>query len=116
MAYALLPDPKRRAVSEDAELALARFSWEDGLARLEQPDALEGPRRRIVEAVHQELRRRVGATFAQAELAACYRDASSWYLDLAARVAPRAPAAWDPAVALDAAFALYARRATDARG
>ena len=36
---------------------------------------------------------------------------ASWYLDLAARVAPREPDAWDPAVALDAAFAGYSRQA-----
>jgi hypothetical protein len=101
--------------SEDAELAAATFAWEEGLARLA---ASTGPlgrsRRRIVAAVEQELRRRVGTEFTRRELARAYEDASSWYLDLAAAVAPREPAAWDPAVALDAAFGAYARRAQDA--
>jgi len=43
-----------------------------------------------------------------------YDEASSWYLDLASRTAPREPDSWDPAVTLDAAFAIYARRAADA--
>jgi hypothetical protein len=68
-----------------------------------------------MEAVDDELRRRVGRTFSLRDLARVYDGASAWYLDLAARVAPREPAAWDPSVALDAAFADYARQAVDAR-
>lgn len=101
----------------DAAVAAARFSWEDGLRRMAEPapPATARARARIVAAVHDELRRRVGATFALADLAGAYEAASSWYLDLAARVAPREPGAWDPAVALDAAFAAYSRQAVDAR-
>jgi hypothetical protein len=97
-------------------VAAARFSWEEGLARLGEPapPAVARARRRIMDAVHDELRRRVGATFTLAELAREYQGASSWYLDLASRTAPREPAAWDPAVTLDAAFATYMRQATDA--
>jgi hypothetical protein len=101
----------------EAAIAAARFQWEDGLARLSEParPELARARRRIVQAVHDELRRRVGLTFATAELVAVYDGASSWYLDLAARVAPREPDAWDPSVTLDGAFATYARQASDAR-
>jgi hypothetical protein len=101
----------------DPTFAAARFSWDEGLARLAAPapDAVARARRRIVAAVEDELRRRVGPTFTLAELARVYDGASSWYLDLAARVAPREPAAWDPAVALDAAFAAYSRQAADGR-
>jgi hypothetical protein len=100
----------------DAAVASARFAWEEGLARLDEPapPAVARARRRVMEAVHDELRRRVGATFTLADLARAYGEASSWYLDLAARVAPREPASWDPAVTLDAAFGTYMRQATDA--
>jgi hypothetical protein len=101
----------------DPAVVAARFSWEQGLERLAEPapPAVVRARRRIVSAVHDELRRRVGVTFGLGDLAREYEAASSWYLDLAARVAPREPAAWEPAVALDAAFGTYMRQATDAR-
>lgn len=101
----------------EAAIAAARFQWEDGLARLSEtaPPGVVRARRRIVEAVHEELRRRVGLTFSTAELVTVYDGASSWYLDLAARVAPREPDAWEPSATLDGAFALYARQASDAR-
>ena len=103
--------------SRDPAVAAARFSWDEGLARMSQPApvAVGRARRRIVAAVADELRRRVGVTFTLAELARAYDEAPTWYLDLAARVAPREPDAWDPAVALDAAFASYSRQAADAR-
>ena len=102
-------------MSIDSWVGAARFQWEDGLRDLDRDDGLREPRRRIVDAVHVELRRKLGQTFTLAELSAAYAGASDWYLDLAARTAPRHPEAWDPAVALDGAFALYARGATDAR-
>jgi hypothetical protein len=102
-------------VTADAEAEAARVAWEEGLARLSAAGAPRGPRQAVVSAVTDELRRRVGVTFTTGELAECYRDASSWYLDLVQRVAPRTPEVWDPAVALDAAFGLYARRASDRR-
>ncbi len=100
----------------DPAVATARFSWEEGLARMSQsaPGGVARARLRIVTVVHRELRRRVGSTFATRDLVRVYDEASSWYLDLAARTAPREPDSWDPAVTLDAAFAIYARRATDA--
>jgi hypothetical protein len=100
----------------EAAVAAARFQWEDGLTRLAEPasPAVRRARARIVQAVHDELRRRVGLTFTTAELVRVYDKGSSWYLDLAARVAPREPEAWEPAAALDGAFATYARQASDA--
>jgi hypothetical protein len=101
----------------DPSVAAARFSWDEGLVRLGEPapTAVARARRRIVAAVDDELRRRVGLTFTLADLARAYDAAPSWYLDLAARVAPREPDAWDPAVALDAAFGAYSRQAIDGR-
>lgn len=100
-------------MSETPAVGAALFSWEEGLARLEEPGPLLRPRRRIVAEVQAELRRRVGATFSLADLARAYDASSEWYLPLAQRVAPATPAAWDPAVALDAAFGLYRARAQD---
>ena len=102
---------------DDPELAAARFSWDEGLARIAQPaaPAVVTGRRRIIAAVHDELRRRLGMTFTMLELARVYEGASGWYLDLASRTAPKVPDSWDPAVALDAAFGTYARGASDAR-
>ncbi len=101
----------------DAELGVARFSWDDGLSRIAEPVAprVAADRRRIMAAVHDELRRRLGVTFTMIELARVYEGAPSWYLDLAVRTAPKVPDAWDPEVTLDAAFATYARGASDAR-
>jgi hypothetical protein len=102
---------------DDAAVEAARFSWDEGLRRMAEPvpPAVARARARIQEAVHEELRRRVGATFTLAALARVYEDAQSWYLELAARVAPRQPEAWDPAVTLDGAFGEYMRQAGDAR-
>jgi hypothetical protein len=101
----------------DPAVETASFSWDEGLARLEEPvpPAVAAARRRIIAAVEDELRRRLGATFSLADLARVYEGAASWYLDLASRVAPRAPEAWDPAITLDAAFGVHRRHATDAR-
>jgi hypothetical protein len=101
-------------MASDPELAACRFAWEDGLRRLAEPGPLRGPRRAIAEAVGEELRRRLGMTFTLAELARVYRDASDWYLQLAADAAPTRPDAWDPAAGLDGGFGLFMRQATDA--
>jgi hypothetical protein len=101
----------------DAEIAAARFAWEEGMRRLESDrSALRSLRDELAFAVTDELRRRVGVTFGMADLAAQYRSASTWYFEVAARIAPADPAAWDPAIALDAGFARMARLATDAPG
>jgi hypothetical protein len=101
----------------DAEIQAARFAWEDGLRRLDDDrSACRGIRNELSFAVIDELRRRLGVTFRIADLTVAYRGASTWYFDLAARVAPGEPDAWDPAVALDAGFARMARLATDAPG
>ena len=101
-------------VEDDPAVAAAAFAWEEGRERLAEQHRLRALRLRIADAVLEEVRRRVGSAFTLAELARVYDDASSWYLDLAARIAPRQPEAWDPAVALDGAFGLHMRRATDA--
>jgi hypothetical protein len=91
--------------------------WLDGarrLARAEPQDqaALE----RVTEAVVDELRRRLGGPFTTAELAQLYTtDGTDWVFAIATRVAPGNPAAWEIPTVGGAAFARYAREASDFR-
>ncbi len=92
--------------------------WEDGVRRLA---ALEGTQRRaveaVVDAVVQELHRRVGEDFTADELANQYLMAGTdWCFELATRVAPATPAAWDITTVAGAAFARYVRQARDFGG
>ena len=98
----------------DPGLESALLAWREGARRLAEPGPLRPALRSVAEAVEVELRRRVGVTFTLADLLREYRRASTWYLELAARVAPTSPEAWDEAVVLDGAFGRYMRRATDA--
>lgn len=94
----------------------ARQQWKEGHERLQ---AEAGDRVRYerlvaqVEAVTDELRRRLGQTFTLAELAAVYAGAADWSREAVAENAP-APG-WPRTLAIveDAAFHLYARGATD---
>ncbi len=102
-------------MSMDPAAAAAVFEWQDGARRL---DATSGAGRMaclsVVDAVHSELKKRLGRPFTVSDLAAAHRDASAWFLPLATSVAPRHPVAHDAAVALDGAFAIYMRHAIDA--
>ena len=93
----------------------ARRDWEDGYRRLLEAsrDGVQGERLHAqVDAITDELRKRVGATFTLAQLAAAYADADFWLWGV---VDERAPAGWPRTLTLagDAAFHLYARRAQD---
>jgi hypothetical protein len=95
----------------------AVYQWKDGERRLR--DAPPGRRRtleRIVERVVAELRRRLGSRFTADELVALYDEGTTWVIELASRVAPEEPDAWDPRVTADAAFARYLREASDYAG
>lgn len=70
---------------------------------------------RVEDAIVAELRRRLGGAFTVDELVSLYEEGTGWCLDLAARVAPRAPWSRDARVA-DAAFARYVRGAADYAG
>jgi hypothetical protein len=103
-------------MAEGEALATARFQWEEGLRRLEERagDGLAPVRRRLLDACRDELRRRLGMTFPLSALVDEYDGAQTWFLALAQEVAPGHPDAWDSAVVLDAAFAVFARQASDA--
>ena len=97
-------------------LANALYQWEEGARELA---AIDDPRRRrladrVVNAIRVELRRRIGPTFAAAELADLYGQGTDWALRIAGDVAPAVEAR---AQALaDAAFWAYLRGATDFAG
>lgn len=94
--------------------ATALMEWDAGEKRLGEPGPARDARLKVVDAVDDELRRRIGATYCLADLVTAYGESSRWFLELAQRVAPGTPAAWDPASTLDAAFARWARNASDA--
>lgn len=94
----------------------ALFQWEQGWRELR---AVEEPRERrladrVVEAVRDELRRRIGPTFSAAELADLYGEGTDWCQQVAIDVAPGAQP--DAQSLADAAFWLYLRGATDFAG
>jgi hypothetical protein len=103
-----------------SSLAAARHQWEEGKRRL----AAEGEdtaRSRhlmlLIDAVADELRRRVGQTFTLGELALAYDGADDWVRDVILRSArPRSRTGIrDTALIQDAAFARYAQGASDYR-
>jgi hypothetical protein len=99
-----------------AAAELVRQEWADGYRRLEAERDNRGRYRTLhaqVEAVTEQLRRRVGSVYTLAELAAEYRRSECWVREAIAELPP--PARWPPGVSLatDAAFHLYARGARD---
>lgn len=94
----------------------ALFQWEEGRRSLQ---AIEDPRQRrladrVVDALREELRRRIGPTFTAAELADLYGEGTDWAQQVALDVAPSLDG--DAQALADAAFWLYLRGATDFAG
>jgi hypothetical protein len=95
----------------------ALYQWREGERRLRaEPEERERLLERVIDALVDELRRRLGGRFSSDELAALYRSPTSWYLPVAMRVAPEQPWAWEAGLVLDAAFARYLREAADYAG
>src|SRR5215213_2905872 len=91
----------------------ARFQWEEGEQRVRQSDEpARSDLERSVMAVLDELRRRLGSTFAISELADLYGSGTDW----ADAIAQRTRAASDSSAVVDAAFNRYAREASDFAG
>ena len=95
-----------------------RREWERGHRRYQQalrdgphPDRLEGQ----FDVLTGELRRRIGSTFALAELARAYGDADAWALHAVEEQAPGPGWARTVSMVTDAAFHVYARGAVDYR-
>jgi hypothetical protein len=100
-------------------LETARYQWEEGERRL--AESRDDPARHrqlasLVDAVVDELRRRVGQTFTLGGLADVYGGPEEWVRDVVVESTPargaRAGLA-DASVVQDAAFARYSRGATD---
>jgi hypothetical protein len=101
-------------VSYPVENAL--FQWEEGwrvLRAIDEPRARRAADR-VVEAVREELRRRIGPTFTAAELADLYGRGTDWCQQVAIDVAPGIET--DPQSLAEAAFWLYLRGARDFAG
>ncbi len=97
----------------------ALFQWEEGANRLREIDT--DPRaarnaRRAVDAIRDELRRRIGPTFSAQELADLYARGTDWCLEAARRAAPMAAVDLDPQAIVDGAFFAYLRGAYDYSG
>jgi hypothetical protein len=99
-------------------LPAARHQWDEGKRRL-AGEGEDTARSRhldlLVDAVVDELRRRIGQTFTLGELAGAYEGADDWVRDvIVTALPPRSRAGVrDAAVIQDAAFARYAQGALD---
>ena len=99
-------------------LESARQQWDEGKRRLDGVGAETARGRHLwllVEAVLGELRRRVGQTFTLAELAGVYDGSEDWIREVVLVSAPPKARAGirDVVLVQDAAFAHYARGASD---
>ena len=92
--------------------------WRDGASRLEIADPTDRrAMERVADAIVLELRRRLGGPFTTSELAALYDEqGTDWCFEIASRVAPENPSAWDMPTVAGAAFARYVRQASDYAG
>jgi hypothetical protein len=90
----------------------ARLQWAEGYRRLNEHASDRPLYQRLLAQVGvltDELNRRVGQTFTLADLAAAYKDADRWLLE----VIPPGASAVQLGLVEDAAFHLYARGAVD---
>jgi hypothetical protein len=96
----------------------AHFQWEDGWRRYQEIVAEDPASRRaadrVVEAVREELRRRLGSSFTSTELAELYGRGTDWCERLAAETAPGIGS--DALKLADAGFRAYLRSASDFAG
>jgi hypothetical protein len=89
--------------------------WQEGQRRLAAAEPADrSAMERVVDELVTQLRRRLGGPFTVNELARLYTEqGTDWCFDVAVRVAPNNPAAWDLTTVTGAAFARYAREAID---
>jgi hypothetical protein len=100
------------------QIELARQQWEAGFRRLQEAAGDKRGQDRLwgqIETVTEELRRRVGAIYSLAQLADAYRGADRWAAEALDERATGAGWERSAAMAVDAAFHLYARGARDYR-
>jgi hypothetical protein len=95
----------------------ALFQWEEGYRRLEELRAdtrAYRQARRVVDAIGDELRRRIGPTFGAEQLAEAYAGGTDWALEVAIAASPGTTG--ETGTLTDAAFWLYLRGARDFAG
>jgi hypothetical protein len=91
----------------------ALFQWREGERRLaDTPEPARSDLERAVAGVVDELRKRLGSSFVLDELADLYGEGTDWATELATRHG----AGTDAATVVDAAFARYAREASNFAG
>jgi hypothetical protein len=95
----------------------AIYQWQQGERRLRGAPTERGPLlERVTDALVAELRRRLGGRFQTEELVDIYDGGTMWCLQVAMKLAPEDPWAWEAGVVVDAAFARYLREAADYAG
>jgi hypothetical protein len=95
----------------------AIYQWQQGERRLQSaPAERRALLERVTDALVADLRRRLGGRFSTDELVALYEGGAAWCLQVAMKVAPEDPWAWEAGVVIDAAFARYVRGAADYAG
>lgn len=97
----------------------ALFQWEEGARRLRQLSSSRRSSRaasRAVEAIRDELRRRIGPTFTAQQLAELYARGTDWALEAARHAAPMEAVDLDSEAIVDGAFHEYLRGAKDYSG
>jgi hypothetical protein len=96
---------------------VAIYQWQQGERRLRAaPSEHRSLLERVIDALVAELRRRLGGRFIADELVELYDAGTSWCLQVAMKVAPADPWAWEAGIVVDAAFARYLREASDYAG
>jgi hypothetical protein len=91
----------------------ALFQWREGERRLaDTPEPARADLEQAVAGVVDELRKRLGSSFVLDELADLYGEGTDWATELA----DRHGAGTDAAVVVDAAYARYAREASNYAG
>ena len=101
------------------EVENAVFQWEEGYSRVESTRSDPGRQRvlaRVVNAVQDELRKRLGSRFTVSELAALYRRDGDVLVDVGMAALAPGQDLTDVSTAADAAFYLYMREAADFAG
>jgi hypothetical protein len=95
----------------------AIYQWQQGERRLSTaPAERRALLERVTDAIVAELRRRLGGRFSADELVGLYENGTAWCLQVAMKLAPEDPWAWEAGTVVDGAFARYLREAADYAG
>jgi hypothetical protein len=105
-------------VESAAGFQTAVLDWEEGYRRVQATRSDAGHRMlaRVVTAVEDELRKRLGSRFTVSELVALYREWGDVLCDVGMAAMPPGADPTDVSAGCDAAFYLYMREAADFAG